>query len=312
MLNQSRYLGVDVSKDTLMAAFERNRWRFPNSKEGHRKLIARIKKQAGVVHVVCEATGPYHLPMCLALQDAGIAFTISNPARIHYFGRSEGVLAKNDPIDAALIERFGNAKRPPADPPLCRDQIALSEMGNHRRQLTDALKVFRTHRQQVLDASLRREIDKSIAALQRRIQALERQLREKIDAKPAWKAKLELLMSAKGVGFVTALVLLVKMPELGSLNRGQCAALAGVAPYDDDSGSHQGKRSIRGGRAEVRSALYMACMSAVRYNPILKTIYQRLLKAKKPYKVAMTAVMRKMLIYLNALLKTPSSQTSPA
>jgi transposase len=119
-------------------------------------------------------------------------------------------------------------------------------------------------------------------------------------------------MSAKGVGFITALVLLVKMPELGSLNRGQCAALAGVAPFDDDSGHHHGKRSIKGGRADVRSALYMACLSAVRFNPILKAIYQRLLKVKKPHKVAITAVMRKMLIYLNALLKTPSRQLSPA
>jgi transposase len=310
MINQSRYLGVDVSKNTLVVAFERNRWPFSNSKEGHRKLIARIKKQVGVIHVVCEATGPYHLPMCLALQDAGIAFTISNPARIHYFGRSEGVLAKNDPIDAALIERFGNAKRPPADPPLCREQIVLSEMLNHRRQLTDAVKVFRTHRKQVTDTALRREIDKSIVAMQSRIKVLERQLREKVEAKPAWKAKLALLMSAKGVGFLTALVLLVKMPELGALNRAQCAALAGVAPYDDDSGAHHGKRSIRGGRSDVRSALYMACLSAVRYNPILKTIYQRLLQAKKPYKVAITAVMRKMIIYLNALLKL-SSQPLP-
>lgn len=313
MLNQSRYLGVDVSKDTLMAAFEGRRWQFPNSKEGHRKLIAQIHKQGGVVHVVCEATGPYHLAMCLALQDAGLAFTISNPARIHYFGRSEGVLAKNDPIDAALIERFANAKRPPADPPLCRDQIALSEMLNHRRQLVNAAKVFRTQRKQVLDAGLRGEIDKSIAAVQKRIKALERELRAKIKAKPTWKAKLELLMSAEGVGLLTALVLLVKMPELGTLNRGQCAALAGVAPYDDDSGSHQGKRTIRGGRSDVRCALYMASLSAARYNPILKTIYQRLRKAqKKPFKVAITAVMRKLLLHLNALLKTLSEQTSAA
>jgi transposase len=316
MLNPSRYLGVDVSKDTLVVAFERNRLQFSNSKEGHRKLIAQIKKQSVLqpapVHVICEATGPYHLPMCLALQAAGVAVTISNPARIHYFGRSEGVLAKNDPIDAALIERFGNSKRPPADPPLCPEQIALSEMINHRRQLVDAITVFRTHRQQVLDASLRQEIDKSIAAFQKRVEALERQLRQKIDANPTWKKKLDLLMTAKGVGFLTALVLVVKMPELGSLNRGQCAALSGLAPYDDDSGSQQNKRSIRGGRSEVRSAMYMAALSAIRFNPILKAIYQRMRKNKRPAKVAMIAVMRKMLIYLNALLKTLSAQASPA
>jgi len=310
MLKESRYLAVDVSKETLVVAFERNRWQFPNSKDGHSKLIAQIKKQCGPIHAVCEATGPYHLPMCLALQAAGIAVTISNPARIHYFGRSEGVLAKNDPIDAALIERFANAKRPPADPPLCREQLALSEMVNHRRQLVDAIKVFRVHGQQVIEAALRKDIERSIAALERRIEAMERQLRQKLEANPAWKKKLEVLMSAKGVGFVTAIVLLVRMPELGSLNRGQCGALAGLAPYDDDSGTHQGKRSIRGGRSEVRNALYMAALTAVRLNPVLKTIYERLLKAKKPFKVAITAVMRKMLIYLNALLKEAAQASS--
>lgn len=302
MLNPLRYLGVDVSKDTLVVAFERQRWQFPNSKEGHSKLIAQIRKQSGPIQVVCEATGAYHQAMCLALQAADIAVTISNPARIHYFGRSEGVLAKNDPIDAALIERFANAKRPPADAPLCREQIALCEMVNHRCQLVDSIKIFRTSRQQVQDAAVRKDIDRSIAALERRLQAMERQLRRKVNANLAWKKKLEVLMSAKGVGFVTAIVLLVRMPELGSLNRGQCGALAGLAPYDDDSGTHQGRRSIRGGRSEVRSALYMAAITAVQFNPIFKGIYQRLLKAKKPFKVAITAVMRKMLIYLNALL----------
>ena len=307
MLTQSRYLGVDVSKDALMIAFERNRWQLPNSKEGHRKLISQLKKLPGPVHVVCEATGSYHLSMCLALQDAGIPFTVSNPAWIRFFGRSEGILAKNDPIDAELIERFANAKRPVADPPLCREHIALSEMVTHRRQMVDMIKVFRTHRQQVHHAALAAEINKSIALMEKRLRELERLLRQKINANCAWKQKLDLLTSAKGVGFVTAVVLLVKMPELGSLNRGQCAALGGVAPYDDDSGKAHGKRSIRGGRAEVRAALYMAALTAARCNPILKEVYQRLLRHKKPFKVAITAVMRKLLIYLNALLKPASA-----
>ena len=309
MLTQSRYLGVDVSKDTLMVAFERNRRQLPNSKEGHRKLITQIKKLPGPVHVVCEATGPYHLCMCLALQDAAIAVTVSNPARIRFFGRSEGILAKNDPIDAELIERFANAKRPPADPPLCREHIALSEMVTHRRQVVEMLKVFRTHRQQVHDGALAAEINKSIALFEKRLSELDRLLRQKINANCAWKQKFDLLTTAKGVGFVTAVVLLVKMPELGSLNRGQCAALAGLAPYDDDSGKHHGKRSIKGGRAEVRAALYMAALTAARCNPILKEVYQRLLSQKKPFKVVITAVMRKLLIYLNALLKPATVQT---
>lgn len=307
MSRQSRYLGVDVSKATLIVAFERNRWQFPNSKEGHRKLIAQIKKQSGTVHVVCESTGPYQLPMCLALQAAGIPVTIADASRIHHFGRSEGILAKNDPIDAALIERFANSKQLPADPPISRERIALSEMLNYRRQLVDSAKRLRTLCKQVLDAGLRKEIGCSITALEKRINLMEKKLRAKVEAIPTWKNKLETLMAVKGVGLITALVVLIRMPELGTLNRGQCAALSGLAPYDADSGTERGKRRIQGGRFEIRTALYMAALSAIRFNPVSKVLYKRLKAAKKPSKVALTAVMRKLLIYLNALLKSPTT-----
>lgn len=303
MLNQSCYLGVDVAKDTLVVAFERQRWEFANTKEGHRKLLAQLKKLPGQIHVACEATGPYHLAMCLALQEAGCAVSICNPAHIRYLGRSEGLLAKNDPLDAGLIERFANSKRPAAEPPLSRAQLALNEMATHRRQIVEAIKVMRTHRQQVSAEALVVEIDKTIAILEERLAVLDGQLREKIETQPAWKRTFEELTKTKGVGFVTALTLLVKMPELGTLNRGQCAALSGLAPYDDDSGQHSGRRSIRGGRCEVRNALYMAALSVIRCNPILKAFYQKLRDEKKPFKLAITAVMRKLVIYLNSQLK---------
>lgn len=313
MLPSARYLGVDVSKDTLVAAFERQRWQFANSKAGLSKFLTQLKKLSGPLHVVCESTGPYHLPMCLALQEAGLAVTIGNPARIHYFGLSEGLIAKTDPIDAGLIERFANAKRPPADPPLCREQIALSESVTYRRQLIETIKILRTQRQQFLSADLCTEIDRFITVLEKRLEAFDEQLRAKIDAHPTWKAKFALLTETKGVGFVTALILLAKMPELGTLNRGQCAALAGVAPYDDDSGQHSGKRSIRGGRHEVRACLYMAALSAAKSNHILKPFYQKLVTQKKPAKVALTAVMRKLLVHLNSVLKTlPNPKTTTA
>ena len=307
MSTPSRYLGVDVSKDTLVVASERRRWQFANSPAGHRQFIAQLQKLPGPIQVVCESTGSYHLRLCLALQEAGFAVTIGDAARIHYFGRSEGLIAKNDPLDAELIERFALAKRPPADPPLCRAQLALSEGVTHRRQLVEMIKILRTHRQQVLGPALVTEINQTITVLAKRLAALDRQLRAQIDAHPAWQARFALLTAVKGVGFVNALILLAKMPELGTLNRGQCAALGGVAPYDEDSGTHVGKRSIRGGRHEVRASLYMAALSAARFNPILKTFYQRLLAHKKPAKVALTAVMRKLLIHLNSLLKTLSS-----
>jgi transposase len=303
MFNQSRYLGVDVAKDTLVVALERHRWQFANAKEGHRKFIAQLKKLPGPIHVACEATGPYHLAMCLALQEAGFAVTICNPAHIRYFGRSEGILAKSDPIDAGLIERFANSKRPPADPPLSRAQLALNEMAMYRRQIVEMIKVLRTQRQQVSEAALVAEINKTIAVLEKRLEVIDRKLRQKIEANADWKRIYEELTKVKGVGFVTALTLVVKMPELGTLNRGQCAALSGLAPYDDDSGQHSGRRAICGGRFEVRSALYMSALSVVRCNPILKTFYQRLRAQKKPFKVAITAVMRKLLIYLNSQLR---------
>jgi transposase len=314
MSSPSCYLGVDVSKDTLVVACQRRRWQFANTKAGHGQFLAQIKKLPGAGHVVCESTGPYHLPLCLALQKAGLAVTIVNAAHVRYFALSEGVIAKNDPMDAELIERFALAKQPPADPPLCREQLALSECVTHRQQLVEMIKVLRTSGQQVLQETLAAEIRKSITVLEKRLEALDGQLRAKIDAHPLWKAKLAQLTATKGVGFVTALTLLAKMPELGTLNRGQCAALGGLAPYDDDSGQHLGKRSIRGGRHEVRACLYMAALSAAHFNPILKTFYQRLLAQKKPSKVALTAVMRKLLIHLNTLLKTitttPQTTTS--
>ena len=307
MLKQIRYLGIDVSKESLVVAFGGHGRQFANTKEGHRALIAWIKKESGKLgvnlQVVCEATGGYHLALCLALQSEQIGVTISNPAQIRYFGRSEGRLAKNDPIDAALIERFANARRPPADPPLCREQMALREMVNHRRQLVDSLKALRTQRQQVLSERVAEQIQESIALLEKRLEGIEQEIEEMIEANALWKRKLEVLTVTKGVGLRTAVMLLVGMPELGTLNRAQCAALAGVAPYDDDSGQWRGQRSIQGGRAEVRSALYMAALSAVRSNAVLKATYERLRAAKKPAKLALTAVMRKLLIYLNSLLK---------
>lgn len=312
MLTLARYLGVDVAKDTLVVAFENRRWQFANTAPGHAKFIAWLRKFSWPMHVTCESTGSYHLAMCLALQDVGIAFTICNAARIHYFGRSEGIIAKNDPIDAGLIERFANSKRPLANPPLSREHLTLNETVTHRRQLVDMIKVLRTHRQQVADVTLKAEINKSIGVLEKRLKALEQKLRAKIEANPLWKQKVEALTATSGVGFVTALVLVARMPELGTLNRGQCAALAGVAPYDDDSGQHNGKRSICGGRRAVREVLYMAALTAAYRNPVLKIFYQRLIAARKPAKVALTAVMRKLLIHLNGSLRAPTSATVAA
>lgn len=303
MLEPVRYLGVDVAKDTLAVSFGRHRWSLANTQEGHQKLITLLRREPAPMQVVCEATGPYHVRLCLALQDAGLAFSIINPRRIHHYALSEGLEAKNDSLDAVLVESFAKAKRPKADPPLHRQQIALREMLSHRHHLIEAAKVLQTHRQQILSSVVGKELDRSLALLEKRIAALEEKLRAMVLADAQLKTAFTLLTSVHGVGFVTAVTLLARMPELGSLNRGQCAALAGLAPFDDASGSRDGQRSIRGGRADVRTVLYMAALTASRSNPVLQPFYQRLLRAGKPFKVALTALMRKLLLYLNHLLK---------
>lgn len=297
-----RYLGIDVAKDTLALSFGRHRGQYSNAKDGHQKLISLLRKEARPVQVVCESTGPYHLRLCLALQEAGIAFSIINPRRIFHFAKAEGIEAKNDPLDAALIERFANEKKPEANPPLDLQQISLCELLSHRNHLIEATKVLQVNRQQLISSAVGKEIDRSLAMLEKRITALEEKLRDAVMADAQLKKTFEVLTQVQGVGFVTAVTLLARMPELGSLNRGQCASLAGLAPFDDDSGKRDGKRSIRGGRSEVRTVLYMAALAASRSNHVLKPVYERLIRAK-PFKVAITAIMRKLLIYLNHLLK---------
>lgn len=297
------YVGVDVSKDTLVVACGRHRWEFRNTAAGHRKFIAQIRKALGNAQVVCESTGPYHLRMCLALQAAEIAFSIINPKRIFHHVRAEGLEAKNDPMDAISIEKFAQAKQPKPSAPLKMEQIAICELLTHRKHLKEAAKVLRTNRQQVLSSLAGKEIARSLARLDTQIAALEKKLQDIVKADPEMKKTLEVLMEVQGVGLITAMTLIARMPELGTLNRGECAALAGLAPYDNDSGTFRGKRTIRGGRSEVRRSLYMAAVSASRFNPVLRPVCDRLIAARKPYKVAIVAVMRKLLIHLNSLLR---------
>lgn len=297
------YVGVDVSKDTLVAACGRYRWEFRNTAEGHRKFMAQLRKLPGTAQVVCESTGPYHLRMCLAFQEGGIAFSIINPKKIYHFAKSEGLEAKSDPSDAVLVEKFAIAKQPQPGEPLNPEQIALCELLGHRAHLVEAAKVLRINRGQVLSSMARKEIDRSLAQLEKQIAALENKLQAMALADPKMQKTLEVLLQVRGIGLITAMTLIARMPELGTLNRGRCAALAGVAPFDDDSGTYHGQRRIRGGRSDVRRVLYMAAVTASRFNPALKPIYERLIGAKKPFKVAIVAVMRKLLIHLNSLLK---------
>jgi transposase len=206
-------------------------------------------------------------------------------------------------MDAVAVEKFALAKQPKPSAPLQPEQMAMGELLSHRAHLSEAAKGLRTHRQQMLSSIAGKEVARSLAQLEKQIAALEKKLRAMIQADAKMQKTLEVLMEVQGVGLVTAMTLIARMPELGTLNRGQCAALAGLAPFDKESGTFFGRRTIRGGRSEVRRVLYMAGLSAARFNPVLQAVYQRLVDAKKPFKVAIVAVMRKLLIHLNSLLR---------
>ena len=210
------YVGVDVSKDTLVTACGRHRWEFPNTPAGHRQFLARLRKLPGTAQVVCESTGPYHLRMCLALQEAGMAFSIINAKRIFHHARSDGLEAKNDPLDAVAVEQFAIAKEPKPSAPLKPEQIALCELLSHRAHLVEAAKVLRISRAQVLSRIVGKEIDRALAQLEKQIATLEKKLRAMALADPKMQKSFEVLTKVQGVGLITALTLIARMPELAA------------------------------------------------------------------------------------------------
>jgi len=304
-MNEAKYAGIDVSKEYLdVALLPLGEARRYSAEEGGVKaLIAWLTSERPTL-VVLEATGGYQNRVVSALGVAGLPVAIVNPRQIRDFARSLGMLAKTDKLDAYAIARFGQDVRPEARPLRSEEEEALKALAVRRKQLVS----MRVAEQNRLEQAGVERVRKSIAAvikhLNRQLEALDEELEETIQSSPMWRAKEELLKSAPGVGPATTCKLLSALPELGKLNRRQIASLVGVAPFNCDSGKMRGKRAVWGGRADVRNALYMAALAASRYNPLIKRFYERLRKAGKPAKVALTACMRKLLIILNAMLKT--------
>jgi transposase len=304
------FVGIDVAKDELVVAARpmNESWVAPNDDHGIEQLVARVRRAAPAL-VVLEATGGYERAVVAALAAAAVPLVVANPRQIRDFARATGQLAKTDRIDADTLALFAERVRP--DPrPLADDATrALDAVLTRRRQVLEMLNAERNRLTHALPA-IRRDLNQHIRWLERRLRDVDRDLDQMIQSSPVWRAKENLLRSAPGVGPVVSRTLIGDLPELGTLNRKQIAALVGVAPLARDSGTLKGKRLVYGGRAPVRAALYMAALVASRRNPVIRRFYQRLVAAGKPPKLALTACMRKLLTILNAMVKSETTWKS--
>jgi transposase len=241
--------------------------------------------------------------LAVELSAAGIAVAIVNPRQVRDFAKALGRWAKTDSLDSEVLALFGEKIRPPVRPLKDAQQQALSALLSRRRQLVEMCTAEKNRLASSPDGTVSKNLKTHIRWLEKQIESTDRELDRRIRQSPLWRAKEDLLRGFKGVGPVLARTLTIELPELGSLNRKQIAALAGLAPFNRDSGTLRGQRTIFGGRATVRAALYMGALSAIRYNPVIQCFYQRLRPAGKSPKVALTACMRKMLTILNAMLR---------
>lgn len=299
------YAGLDIAKATLDLHLQGQGSRFCHDAAGCRALIARLRALGTPVQVVCEATGGWERPVVAALHAAGIALSITNPRQVRDFARGRGQRAKTDQIDAQVLAAFGAANTPTPTLAATPAQAELSAWVTRREQLQDQLIIERARLVPGLPVSVTRDLEESVATLEKRLRAARAYLAKLLATEESLAAKAARLCLLQGVGAGTAATLLGHLPELGTLSEGQIAALAGLAPFADESGPRQGRRHIAGGRASVRKALYMAALSAARCNPVLKAFYQRLRANGKAFKVALIATARKLLTTLNTLLKNP-------
>lgn len=297
-----RYLGIDVAKATLDWALlpDATTGTVGNTDGGIQALLTTLAATPPTL-IVLEATGGYEHAVVAALAQAGLPVVVANPRQIRDFAKSLGRLAKTDALDAGLLAEFAARIRPTPRPLRDAETTLLASLLARRRQLLDMLTAER-HRLDHAAGPVRRDLTQHIRWLERRVQDLDTDLRHAIETSPVYRVQDNLLQSVPGIGPITAMSLLAELPELGHLTRRQIAALVGVAPLNRDSGTWRGPRSCWGGRAPVRAVLYMATLVAIRYNPVLRAFYQRLRTAGKPFKVAITAGMRKLLTILNAMM----------
>jgi transposase len=296
------FVGIDVSKAWLdIAVHEREEtFRVSNDETGIASLVKRLKKLKATL-IVLEPTGGFEMLVVAELTQAGLPAAVVNAKRVRDFARATGQLAKTDKLDAKVLAHFAAAVRPAVRNLRSEQEEQLAALLTRRRQVIDMLTVEK-NRLVTVRAKMRSDIQAHILWLSNCLKELDQEIEEFVESMPAWKEKDVLLQSVPGVGPVTSATMLGMLPELGLLNRQEIAALVGVAPLNKDSGRKQGRRRVYGGRADVRSVLYMATLSAKKFNPVIRIFYERLVKQGKEKKVALTACMRKLLVILNAMM----------
>lgn len=309
-LPATTHLGLDIAKRTLeLGAHPALAQRaFANDPAGHRALIAAVQQIAAPIQIICEATGGYEHDLLAALHAAQIPVTLVNPRQVRDFARAKGLLAKTDVLDAAVLAEYGRIFQPAPAVALTAAQQRLASLVTRRQELLELITREQHRGEHHHDPFVIKKARSLMTTLRRHLDQVEEEIAalEKSDAPLA--RRVERLTGIQGVGRRTAWLLLAALPELGTLARGQAAALAGLAPYNHDSGPQRGQRHIAHGRPLARGALYMAALAAARYNPVLKPFYQRLRAAGKPGKVALVALMRKLVELANLLLKSSSFQ----
>lgn len=301
--SNGNYVGMDVSKDKLDVAVlaEKQARQVSNTQDGIVQLVQDMLDLQPEL-IVVEATGGYQRAVVEALFHAGLSVAVVNPARVRQFARASGLLAKTDKLDAFVLAEFGKTMQPRRYAGKTEAEKHLSALLVRRKQLEEMLKAEQNRLRTTLP-SLKSSVEQVIALLKEQKKRLDEQIHEFLKQQNGWQAQSEILESAPGVGPVTTATLLAQLPELGTMDRKKIAALVGVAPMNYDSGKKRGYRKTKGGRAEVRSVLYMSTLVATRHNPRIQSQYQQLLKRGKEKKVALTACMRKFLTILNAMLR---------
>jgi transposase len=301
------FVGIDVSKDRLDVHVRPSGQVFAVTRNGQAlgQLVADLLTLAPAL-IVLEATGGFEITVAAALAGAGLPLAVVNPRQIRDFARATGRLAKTDALDAQIIALFAERIRPEPRPLADADSQSLAELVARRRQVVEMIGMETNRQHQVRNSRVQRMLKATLKTLKAQLAELDHDIDDTVKRSPVWRAADDLLTSVPGVGDVTAHTLIADLPELGQLDRRRVAALVGVAPVNRDSGQMRGKRNIAGGRAEVRNALYMATLSAIRWNPVISKHYKSLVERGRPKKVALVACMRRLLGILNAMIRSKS------
>ena len=307
MEKEKAYIGIDIAKASMDIAVHATGqgWNFPNNDRGIAKAVACLQKLSPTL-VVLEATGGIELPLAAAIAAEEIPVVVVNPRQVRDFAKATGRLAKTDTLDARVIAHFAAVVNPAPHPLPDAQAQEFKAIIARRRQIIEMITAEK-NRLNTSRKTVRERIQSHIIWLEQELVNIDKDLSRSVKESPVWREKDILLQSAPGVGPVLSITLLAELPELGTLNRREIAALVGVAPINRDSGAFKGRRTVWGGRAQVRAVLYMATLAATRHNPVIKAFYQRLCAAGKAKKVALTACMRKLLVILNAMLKHRTS-----